>query len=122
MGFNFHGKSQNAQHNLSKPHAEPVNIFLAVCKEICCLSQLAGESDSLTDGNEFLAARQKQEHAHCHDVKVKSNNLVAQPSHHLGFVHDVFTAVVKDDASLNCKMSRVVDEDLEKYKYLSNHA
>lgn len=114
MGFNFHCKSQNAQHNLSKPHAEPVNIFLAICKEIRSLSQLAGESNSFTNGNEFLAARQKQENTHCQNVKVKSDNFVAQPCHYLGFVYDVLTAFVKDDTSLNRKMSRVVNKDLKK--------
>lgn len=113
MGLDLHGESQNAQHDFSKPHAEPVNIFLAVSEEIGSFSQLALESNSFTDGNEFLAARQKQENTHCQNIEVKSDDLIAQPGHDLGFVDNILTAVIEDNASLNCEMGREVNEDLE---------
>ena len=66
-----HKQSQYTEHELGEPHAEPVDVVLAVSQVIYLFSSKVASSNSLLDRCEFLAACQQQENSHGRDIQVE---------------------------------------------------
>ena len=111
-----HDQGEDAKHQLREPHAEPVDIVLAVGQVVHGLAELRSPAHSLADRRELLAAGKQEEDGHCGDVKVKSKDLVIEPCHDLGVVDDAIAAFFEHNSGLNDENAEDVDEDLANHE------
>ena len=114
-----HGDCHDAEHKHGKPGLEPVDVILAVVQEVLSFSVVGGKSESLSEWVEFFQSWEKQKHAHCDNVQVKGNDLVAQPGHNLRVINHSISTLIEDDACLKGEVSEEVGENFDQHEHSS---
>ena len=114
-------KSQDTEDDLGEPSRPPVDIILGVDQEVCVLSLLSSESQSVSDGSELLNVLDENENTQRDDVEVKGKNLISQPGHHTAVVCGG-AAFGEIDSLLNCEDGNEVNEHLEHQEEVSKNS
>ena len=115
-----HDEGQDAEHKLGEPHAEPVDVILAVGEVVHGLARLEAPAQTLSNRGELLAAREQKEDGHGSDVEVKGEDLIIEPSHNLGVVDYALAALLEHDSGLHHENAKDVDEYFADHEKVAN--